>query len=246
MKIDTRSATAWLLGALIAAAGCDSSSAECPGGCPVGQTCFYGACVPDQDATDGGVDVAPDAEADAAVETDGDGRIDADADGETVTAVDAETTIDADADAPAEAETDSEDVTYEDGCGPERCNALDDDCDGRTDEDFACVAGTTLSCTTWCGSAGTMVCSDTCLLPGTCTPPDEICDNRLDDNCDGTIDEGCGPAHDTCAAPLDVSAGGTFTGSTVAMADDAGAPRTCVSTDPPTPAPDAFFFFDLT
>ncbi|MBI5487350.1 MAG: hypothetical protein HY905_08460 [Deltaproteobacteria bacterium] len=255
MKLDIRSVAVLVCGIVVVPflAGCESAGGgDCPGGCPAGQLCFYGACVPDVDA-DAGADAPGDADApgeadaeaggDGETGTDGDADADAadDAPGESEAGADG----DADVDAPAEAEAEADDG-WADGCGPERCNLLDDDCDGRTDEDFACVPGTVLSCTTWCGSAGTATCSDACLVPGTCTPPDEICDNRLDDNCDGAIDEGCGGTNDTCATPLDISAGGTFTGSTATMTNDAGAPRTCVSTDPPTPAPDAFFFFDLT
>jgi cysteine-rich repeat protein len=82
-------------------------------------------------------------------------------------------------------------------CTPpaETCNALDDDCDGATDETFECVqdrAG--VSCTTSCGSTGTGVCSSSCSLPpaGACAIPAETCNGR-DDNCDGVTDaEPCG------------------------------------------------------
>jgi hypothetical protein len=47
----------------------------------------------------------------------------------------------------------------------EICNGLDDDCDTAPDEDFACVAGTSLGCTTPCGAAGTTRCSDLCQIP---------------------------------------------------------------------------------
>ena len=69
------------------------------------------------------------------------------------------------------------------GTGPatETCDAKDNDCDGKTDEDR------TRPCTTKCGSG-----TETCSL-GTwigCTAPDptkEICDGK-DNDCDGTID----------------------------------------------------------
>ena len=74
---------------------------------------------------------------------------------------------------------------------PERCNALDDDCDGRVDEDTgvgddcdegvgACAASGQLECD---GSGGVR-CS---VMPG----PEgaEVCNGR-DDDCDGTTDEG--------------------------------------------------------
>ncbi|MBN1771592.1 MAG: hypothetical protein JXB32_10040 [Deltaproteobacteria bacterium] len=76
--------------------------------------------------------------------------------------------------------------------GPaETCNALDDDCDGLTDETFACIRGATVSCATTCGSTGTGTCSSTCALPppASCTPPAETC-NGVDEDCDGATDEG--------------------------------------------------------
>jgi len=75
----------------------------------------------------------------------------------------------------------------------ERCNALDDDCDGRVDEGFETVG---LPCETGvadCRAVGTLACSSdtlvvvcrTAVAPGT----DEV-PNRQDDDCDGRIDEG--------------------------------------------------------
>jgi hypothetical protein len=81
----------------------------------------------------------------------------------------------------------------------EVCNALDDDCDGETDESpedgLLCATGGVGDC-----AAGRRRCADADM---TCVPEDrpaeETCDGR-DDNCDGTIDEGlrnacgaCGP-----------------------------------------------------
>jgi hypothetical protein len=70
------------------------------------------------------------------------------------------------------------------------CNAIDDDCDGSSDEDFVpsatscgvgvCAASGQLSC-----NAGVL--TDTC-VPG--TPTIETCDG-IDNNCNGTVDEGC-------------------------------------------------------
>ncbi len=75
----------------------------------------------------------------------------------------------------------------------ERCNNLDDDCDGAIDEDFpgrnsACSEGVGA-----CFDAGTIVCTADQLglecdaVAGTGTM--EVC-NGLDDNCDGLIDNG--------------------------------------------------------
>jgi len=84
-------------------------------------------------------------------------------------------------------------------CGPEnpsdiseRCNALDDDCDGAIDEDFpdkgqACTGGLGI-----CRRSGIWVCAQdgsglVCnAVPG--TPSTETC-NNLDDNCDGVVDD---------------------------------------------------------
>ncbi|MBI5500079.1 MAG: hypothetical protein HY907_07530 [Deltaproteobacteria bacterium] len=92
-------------------------------------------------------------------------------------------------------------------CAPpvETCNGADDDCDTTVDNGFACLAGTTRSCTTSCGSTGTQSCDATCNW-GACLAPVETC-NGADDDCDGATDEGnpgggvsCGPALGGCVA----------------------------------------------
>jgi cysteine-rich repeat protein len=72
----------------------------------------------------------------------------------------------------------------------ELCNALDDDCDTATDEDFACIQGTTTGCTTACTTFGTGICSPACAAPAgiDCAGPSETCDGT-DEDCDGAIDE---------------------------------------------------------
>ncbi len=70
----------------------------------------------------------------------------------------------------------------------EVCDDLDNNCDGRTDEGFACRIGTTEPCTTPCATAGTRSCSDGCSW-NPCVPPSEICDGA-DQDCDGVADDG--------------------------------------------------------
>ncbi|MFZ4738625.1 MAG: putative metal-binding motif-containing protein, partial [Bradymonadia bacterium] len=72
----------------------------------------------------------------------------------------------------------------------EQCDALDNDCDGRTDEDFgagaACEAGVGA-----CLRAGVQVCSPegiACNVEAGAPVP-ELC-NAADDDCDGSTDEG--------------------------------------------------------
>jgi hypothetical protein len=92
----------------------------------------------------------------------------------------------------------------------ELCNAADEDCDGLTDEDFACIQGRPSTCTASCGSTGNTTCSATCTL-GSCTPPLESCNGR-DDDCDTVPDNGF-----SCVAGATVtcttSCGTTGTGS---------------------------------
>jgi alpha-tubulin suppressor-like RCC1 family protein len=83
----------------------------------------------------------------------------------------------------------------------ESCNGEDDDCDGRTDEDFdlgaPCLAGTGA-----CETAGQVVCAAgiaACsAVPG--RPRDELC-NDVDDDCDGRTDEDLGKG-DACAVGI--------------------------------------------
>jgi hypothetical protein len=79
----------------------------------------------------------------------------------------------------------------------ERCNGLDDDCDGSIDEDFdagqACTAGLGI-----CAAPGVKICAadelNTLCDAVLGAPAAEAC-NGLDDDCDGAIDNGapCGP-----------------------------------------------------
>jgi cysteine-rich repeat protein len=80
---------------------------------------------------------------------------------------------------------------WPDTCTPpvETCNGRDDDCDTRTDEGSACVAGSTEPCDLGpsCESGGRRTCGTTCAW-GPCLPPAETC-NGSDDDCDTLIDE---------------------------------------------------------
>jgi hypothetical protein len=74
----------------------------------------------------------------------------------------------------------------------ESCNALDDDCDGATDETFPCIRGRGVSCENLCLVPGTQTCSSDCTLPLECCAPSEHCDCGVcDDDCDTVTDEGC-------------------------------------------------------
>ncbi|NVB83127.1 MAG: hypothetical protein HOV81_32415 [Kofleriaceae bacterium] len=102
----------------------------------------------------------------------------------------------------------------------EACNDLDDDCDGRADEDFLppkSVPGKGGTCTNGqlgaCSRPGTLVCRADgtgleCNAP-IVTPGTETC-NNADDDCDGRIDEApavnctpCQPVAETCNAADD-------------------------------------------
>jgi hypothetical protein len=84
--------------------------------------------------------------------------------------------------------------------GNERCNGIDDNCDGRIDNMTAdtCPRGQVFACTTECGTEGTAVCDDDC-NPGDCVPPDEEC-NGEDDDCDGADDNGFDCIQDAAVA----------------------------------------------
>jgi hypothetical protein len=126
----------------------------------------------------------------------------------------------------------------EDASRDERCNALDDDCDGRTDEGLgvgdpcmgACGAGS-LECT----AAEELQCSTD---PGGSedVAEAEMCSGR-DDDCDGSIDEGfdVGGACDgvgACGAGVfECQAGVAVCSTNPGASADAAQPETCNGAD---------------
>jgi len=121
----------------------------------------------------------------------------------------------------------------------ERCNALDDDCDTRTDEAFPTLG---MACDNGqpgvCHQNGVFVCAAggggvTCTAPAG-APGVETC-NGLDDDCDGTTDEGplplvgtqCAPATGVCAPGLWACTAGTL----VCGQPSSGSPEVCNAAD---------------
>jgi hypothetical protein len=83
---------------------------------------------------------------------------------------------------------------------PELCNAVDDDCDARTDETFTCVRSTARACTTGCATAGEQICNASCTYDS-CRAAFEVC-NYCDDNLSGSFADDRGIATFTRASNL--------------------------------------------
>lgn len=75
----------------------------------------------------------------------------------------------------------------------EICNAVDEDCDALVDDVtpgiVACIAGSTVPCTTVCGVLGTRSCRTDCVGYDVCVASAEEC-NGCDDDDDGSVDNG--------------------------------------------------------
>ena len=108
-------------------------------------------------------------------------------------------------------------------CGPQeygphfeaperRCDGLDNDCDGSTDEAHhelgnACVLGVGA-----CEGEGFLACSEdgrdlVCAVDAVDEAAPELCGTGIDEDCDGLVDEGAGPLGIPCALPADDGCG---------------------------------------
>jgi len=119
--------------------------------------------------------------------------------------------------------------------GTETCNAIDDDCDGTTDEGvkttyyrdadtdgYGDAATTTQACSVPGGYVGNAIdCDDT---RGTVNPAGTEACNDLDDDCNGTVDQGCDDDND------DRCDGSMTTTGTPAVCPNGGGD--CGDTDP--------------
>ncbi|MBI5535158.1 MAG: hypothetical protein HY898_20695 [Deltaproteobacteria bacterium] len=101
----------------------------------------------------------------------------------------------------------------------EKCDGVDNDCNGKVDDGFDCAKGSTDKCGTDTGLCeyGTKLCDATCKW-GACLggviPVTEACDGTNDEDCDGTVDNGCGCTNgvqkDCCGGTKITCTGGTW------------------------------------
>ncbi|MBL8911301.1 MAG: putative metal-binding motif-containing protein [Archangium sp.] len=120
--------------------------------------------------------------------------------------------------------------------GSESCNALDDNCNGQTDENdpdggVACMTGQLGAC-----ASGLTTCADggIACVP-LATPGNESC-NNIDDNCDGVTDDGNPDGGVTCDTGLFGVCGGGLTacmsgGNLTCVQQTFPAPETCNGAD---------------
>jgi hypothetical protein len=122
----------------------------------------------------------------------------------------------------------------------ESCNAADDDCDGVSDDGYACVRNSTgNACVTACGTPGTYTCTASCGIPAgstACAASVETC-NGCDDDGDGVRDDGLDadgidPCYQGQSRACTTSAG---VAGTQACRGDCRGWETCRTTDEGTP-----------
>jgi len=85
---------------------------------------------------------------------------------------------------------------------PERCNGLDDNCDGEIDEVFRALGSPCVVGAGECERNGVIVCAPDELTMCNvieAEPDDEVCDGR-DNDCDGTVDEADARIGDPCVS----------------------------------------------
>ena len=92
-------------------------------------------------------------------------------------------------------------------CTVGSCEAGRGDCNTRADDgcEASCASGS--SCTTSCGSSGSLLCTSVCAP--SCTPPSESC-NARDDDCDGGCDEELAACRESVVRAYHDTLGGHF------------------------------------